>query len=439
MPKPRKLKKKNTALTELLGMPGLTAIGGDEHDIKAMSPDTAMPVCVECGGPVENRGKFERTLMDVITVDGDKRFARLHYYFYKYRCLDPDCGAVFQKPIEFVKENSKATKRYEDEVLRHLMYESMDKARKDMETYIVAGCDADLISKPAMSKLVKRWVKDKDEARKFVTPQGILIYTYEAYHKSYTIICELGNRPLAVIEVFPYISASSIKEFFSKIEPEYLAAVIIDGNPVVYEALKELIRPDKILVDTDAIKQILLDEYDACVFERAKNYSKDIRKNLRSKGADLEEEDAAKVYSIRRKNKVLGSAFQKYAELYAILQDHRDIFDVRPWMEELSEENRKIYAMTLFYLDSYWPEIVNYYKRRNDVSDSRYEKLYKLNKKIDQYFSQCTDDVFRARLLYSDFKEFDNKTPWRGIPVDDLLDILDDMITEGGLKKHERK
>lgn len=50
MAKPRKLKKKDKALTELLNMPGLTAIGGNEHDIKAMSPETSMPTCAECGG-----------------------------------------------------------------------------------------------------------------------------------------------------------------------------------------------------------------------------------------------------------------------------------------------------------------------------------------------------------------------------------------------------
>lgn len=439
MARPRKLKKKDKALTELLDMPELTAIGGDEHDIEAMSPDTAMPVCAECGGPVENHGKFDRTLIDVVSVDGYKQFARLHYYFYKYRCLDPECGAVFQKPIDFVKENSKTTKRYEDEVLRHLMFESMDKTREDMSCYIVDDCYEDLISKPAMSKLAKRWVQDRDDARKFVTPQALLIYTYEAYHKTYTIICELGDRPLAIIEVFPYISASALKVYFSKIEPQYVAAVIIDGNPVVYETLKEIIKPDKILVDTDAIKQIVLDEYDVCVFERAKNYSKEIRKNLRGTGFGLSEEDAAKLYKIRKDDEVLRSAYRKYAELYALLQEHRDIFEVKPWMEELSDEDRRIFSMTLFYLDSYWSEIVNYYKRRNNVSNSQYEKLYELNQKIDQYFSQCTDDVFRARMLYSNFKEYNNQVPWHGIPVDDLLDILDDMITEGGLKKHERK
>lgn len=440
MPKPRKLKKKNRELTQLLNMPGLTAIGGSEHDIEAMSPDTTVPVCVECGGVVENHGRFDRTLIDVVDIDGHKQFARLHYYFYKYRCLDPECGAVFQKPINFVKENSKTTKRYEDEVLRHVMYESMDKAREDMQDYIINGNSEDLISKPAMSKLIKRWVQDKDESRKFITPVGVIIYTYESYHKNYTVICELDNNgPLSIVEVYPCISASAIKTFFNRLETEYIWQVIIDCNPVVYEAVKEIFPSDRILVDTDAVKHILEHEYDECVFERAKNYSKEVRRNLRSTGIDLDAEDAAKIYSIRQKDAVLKSAYNKYAKLYSLLQEHGDLLEVKPWLEDLSVEDRRVYALTTFYLESYWSEIMNFYKRRNHVIGSSYEKLYEVNQKVEKFFAQCTDDVFRARLLYSDFKDIDYERPWHGITVDDLLDILDDMITEGGLKEHERK
>lgn len=91
-----------------------------------MSLDTVLPPCAECGKPIENHSKFKRTLIDVVSIDGHKQFARLHYYFYKYRCLDPECGAVFQKPVSFVKDNSKTTKRYEDEVLRHVMFPSLN-------------------------------------------------------------------------------------------------------------------------------------------------------------------------------------------------------------------------------------------------------------------------------------------------------------------------
>lgn len=438
MAKPRKLKKTNNILTELLSIPELKATGGDEHDISAMSPDTALPVCAECGGPVENHGKFKRTLIDVIKKDEKKQFARLHYYFYKYRCLDPECGAVFQKPVGFVNENSKTTKRYEDEVMRHVMYESMDKARVDMEEFIVPGYEDDLISKPAISKLIKRWVKDKDESRRFQTPSCVLIYSFESYHRPYSVICEFENNDLSVVEVTSSISAAAIKEYFSKVEIQYIYSVIVDYNPVVYEAVRELFPESKIHVNTDALMYLLEQEYDDCVFERAKNYSKEIRRNLRSSGFGLSNEDAAKVYRIRRNDDILRGAYKSYSKLYMLLKEHRDIFEVQEWMDNLGEDDKKTFALTILYLKSYWKEIVNYYKRRTKVFDGQYEKLYKLNLILESYFSQCTDDVFRARLLYSQFDKPDGPV-WKGIPVDDLLDILGAMISEGGLEEHERK
>ena len=437
MGKPHKLKNVSKRLTKLLDIGELVAVGGDEYNIKAMSPDTEMPVCAECGKPAENHGRFERTLIDVVTVDGRKQFARLHYYFYKYRCLDKECGAVFQKPIGFAKENSKTTKRYEDEVVHYLLYESIDKAREDMEGLIIDGVKADLISKPAISKLVKRWVRDKDEMRNFLTPAYVYIYSYESRHRSYAVICESEDRIFSIVEVCTGIIASEIRQFFSRVETQYIAAVVIDCNPVIYSVVHEFFPSNKVYVDVDAVKKILENEYGTCVFERAKNYSKSIRANLMGTGVDLEEEDAAKLYSIRKNDRVLREAYKRYSRILLLLQEHQDIMELKPWIEEATEIDKNVYPMTLFYLEPYWSEIINYYKRRNNVSESTYDKLYALNEKIESYFSQCTDDVFRARMLYSDFKEIENV--WRGMPVDTLLEIIDNMITEGGLKEHERK
>ncbi len=132
MPKPRKLANVSEELTTLLNIDGIKAVGGDQYNIIAMSPDTAVPVCIECGGPVVNHGKFERILLDIVTENTIKRFAHLHFCFYKYRCLSTECGAVFQKKIAFVKDNAKTTKRYEDEVMSYALYESFDKVRSDM-------------------------------------------------------------------------------------------------------------------------------------------------------------------------------------------------------------------------------------------------------------------------------------------------------------------
>lgn len=414
MARPYKLKRVSRHLTELLDIDELTAVGGNSYDIEAMKTDTRLPVCDECGGPVENHGKFERTLIDIISVDGNKQFAKLHYIFYKYRCLKKDCGAITQKPMQFVKESSKTTKRYENEIIRHLMYESMDKTRKEMEDYVVDGNNSDLISKPAMAKLLKRWVKDKDELRRFVTPAVVLIYTYNTRFRNYTVIYELANGTLFVLEVLPSISELEIRQFFSKVETEYIGAVIIDCNPVVNQTVKGLFTPGKIMTDTDSVKKILEKEYEECVFERAKKYSKQIRKNLCGTGVGLEVEDSAKVYKIRQEDEILGDAYKKYAKLFTILKDHREIYEAKEWLESVSgnEDLENVFPLTLLYLKSYWSEIVNYYKRRSNVSGSVYEKLYALNEKIESYFSQCTDDIFRARMLYSDFEEIEGS--WRG-------------------------
>lgn len=440
MAEPRKLKHESKRLTELLAINGLTAIGGSEYDIKAMSPDTALPPCIECEGPVENHGRFPRTFIDVITKDGNKQFARLHYYFYKYRCLDPECGAVFQKQITFAKENSKTTKRYENEILRYAMYESLDKVREDMKDYIVDGHESDLISKPAISKMIKRWVDDKDYSRKFITPAGVLIYTYEAHNRPYTVICELSNqRPVSILEVFPDISAASIKGFFSRVKKEYIWTVIVDCNPIVYQAVKEIFAADRIMVDTDSLKHTVENEYAWCVFERAKNYSKEVRRNLLRTDVITDSEDSSKLYQIRKNDPILYNAFRKFSELYSVLRDHRDVYDIEPWRDSLDEEMQDIFSFSTLYLKAYWSEIVNYYRRRNSISDDAYEKLYEINRKIEEYFPKSTEELFRARMLYSKFEEFDRTTSWKGMPLDELLDIINTMITEGGLQEHECK
>ena len=211
-PRPRKLKDVDPELTAYLDIDELKAIGGDEYNIKAMSPNTEVPPCVECGGPTENHGKFDKILIDIVSVDRRKQFARLHYYFYKYRCLNKvpgheNCNALFQKQVGFVSsENAKITRRYEDEVMRLAMYESLTDVRKDMKSFIVNGHQKDLISKPAMSKVIKRWVEERDEKRSYGSPIALFMYTYNSYYNDYIVVGDLSHGGCNIIEVIPTIS-----------------------------------------------------------------------------------------------------------------------------------------------------------------------------------------------------------------------------------------
>ncbi|MCI8292048.1 MAG: transposase [Hespellia sp.] len=439
MAKPRKLKKVSERLTKILAIDELKAIGGDEYDIQAMSPDTAVPQCIECNGQVENHGRFCRTLRDIITIDGKKRFAKLHYYFYKYRCLNDECGAVFQKTVHFVKENAKITKRYENEVLWHMMYESIDDVRRDMSAYLVEGHENDVISKPAMAKLIKRWVSEKDSRRRFVTPAGLLLFTYKSFFNSFVLICDITQEPCSIVEVLPAISESLLKEFFSKMDMVALRGIIIDCDPVVNATVRELFPRKKIMVDMDSIQYVLREEFREYLYIRLKKYQKYVRENFLKDPVEVLPEDSAKLYKLRKNDPILNRVCSKYSVLYSLLKNHRDVTEVQKWASTLDGEIEDIFILTKSYIEEYGKEIAYFYKQRTPAYDGIYDKLYGLCEKMEHYFSACTDHVFRSRILYSDFRELEGREAWRGMNVDVLSGILDQMISAGGLKKHERK
>ena len=437
MAKPRKLKTVSHRLTEILAIEELEATGGDEYNIEAMSPDTAVPVCIECKGPTANNGRFTSKLLDVVQIGEKKQFVRLHYRFYKYRCLSENCNTVFQKPVAFVNENAKITKRYEDEIIRHVLYESIDKARKDLEEYIVRGNRRDLISKPAISKLIKRWVDERDTKRKFVTQAVIRLYSFCFSHNNYIIACseDSGQKETNIIEVIPSISESGIKEFFSKIEVDALYAVVVDCNPVVYMSVKSML-PSKvrILVDTDSLCRVLRDEFKEYINERLKRYQKHIRETFVKDPVKLDNEDLACLRRLQKKDAELKSAYNSYSQLYSILKNQRDIIETRDWMNSLGEE-AGIYILTTSYLSEYMKELTGFQSVINE--DHNYDFIYEIARKIEQYFPISTDEIFRARILYSDFDRKEEKQ-WKGTSVSRLTGLVDDMIRIGGLKKHER-
>ena len=447
-PRPRKLKDVDHELTAYLDIDELKAIGGDEYSIEAMSPDTQVPACIECGGPTENHGKFEKVLIDVVSVDRKKQFARLHYYFYKYRCLNkvPDhenCNAVFQKSMGFVSsDNAKITKRYEDEIMRLAMYESLTDVRKDMKSYIIKGHQKDLISKPAMSKVVKRWVEERDEHRVFIPPVALLMYTYHSFFNDFIVVADVEpHSPCRIIEVIPTVSEAAIRSFFAKIDIGGLLAIVVDCNPILYETVKDIVPRSKVMVDTDSLRRILRDEFKTFIYERLKRYQKYVRE-LFLAGSDaqasISNEDRAKMRRLQKNDKELENAYSAYAGLYVLLQKHRDISELTGWKDVLNEANKSTFVLTISYMETYLEELARYRQGTHPKEgDSIYDEIYSLNRRIETYFPISTDEVFRARMLYSNFSKSRDKK-WQGIDVSELRSIIDNMIKTGGLEEHER-
>lgn len=438
MAKGRKLKNVSNKVTELLDIDELKAINTDEYNIKAMSPDTAMPLCVECNGPVENHGRFERVLLDIVQKDDEKRFARLHYYFYKYRCLNPECSTVFQKPVSFVSENGKVTKRYENEVMRLLFYESIDNARRDMKKYVVDGHSHDIISKPAISKLVKRWIEEKDQDRKFGSPIAMAFYSFKTFYNDYLIVTDISKEPYKIIEVIAPVTELGIRQFMERVDYGGVRYIVTDYNPIVVDTIKMIIPNRKIAISTDSIKESLRGEFKEYINLRLMRYSKYVREMYLATAEELTLFDGGDLYKmgqISKKNEDLKRIYDAYSELYGMLDNHRDIAEVVRHTIMLSPDVVEKLTMTINYIKAYEKELVLYQYYEDGNGDSLYDDLLAISEIISQYFSVNTVDVFRARLLYFEFKE---RGKWDGVGVSQLLDSLHDMIKLGGLKKHER-
>ena len=438
MAKGRKLKKVSNKTTELLDIDELKAISSGDYEIEAMSPDTEMPLCIECNGPVENHGRFCRELIDVVQEDEKKRFARLQYYFYKYRCLDPECSTVFQKPVNFVSENGKVTKRYENEVMKFLLYESIDNARTDLQKYDIYGHPEDIISKPAIAKMVKRWVKERDQERKFGSPVAMAFFYFRTYYCDYVIVTDISKEPYRIIEVISPATELGIRQFMEKVDYGGIYYIVTDYNPIIVDTIKMLLPDKKVVVSTDSIKFALKNEFKEYIFSRLKTYSKYVRGMYLATPEEMSTysgADLAKMSRINRDNKDIKQVYNDYARLYGLLNNHRDILEVIKYVSALSEDTKNQIVLTVDYLKTYEKELINYQYFDDGKGNSLYDELLEISTVINRYYRVSTTDIFRARILYS---EFEKKDDWRGIEVSRLLDLLRDMIKLGGLKEYER-
>ena len=407
MPKPRKIKNISKELTELLDNEELKVIEGSNcYDYVVMSPDTGVPICIECSGKVKNQGRFNKTYIDVVTINKQKQFARLHYYFYKYLCLNEECGALFQKPMHFASEKARITRRYEDEVMKHIFHESIDKTIADMSGYVVKNHYRDLISKPAIGKLIKRWVAEKDDKRINTSPSVLCIYTFKTQTTEYTFFWDASLSKMNLLEVVPSVTESKTNQVLTKIDTTGIRAVVSDCNPSVTAAIRNYFPIRKIYINSDSVLQILKSEFKEYVDETLKNYRKTVRGLFlieASETIQIDYDDMSKIRSIKKRDSTFGRVYDNYLALYGLFHRGADIADVKDWELNLDEVSSNVFAMTISYIDEYSTEIANY-QAATKGNDKSYYDVCNLVEQIEASFPKSTDEVYRGRLLYCDFE-----------------------------------
>lgn len=433
MGRARRSRQYNIELTENLDIEELEAIEGDSYNIVAMNADREMPCCIRCEGEVRNHGRFEKEYTDIIKKDdGTLKFISLHYVFYKYRCTNCDCHTLFQKPIYFARENANVTKRFEDYVVHLAMYLSYSKVENIIKS---------AVSKQAVGQIIKRWTAAKDEERgNFFTPKTLGLVSCKSDKDYYIVVIDATDKDLCVMEVLPSKSSDLIISLLNHMDNSEINFVITDCDPMIVDTVRDRLPGAELLVDTAALLEVVVSNFNQIINEDASHVYNVDKDRLKKNPAILKEGDGSRIRDITNTKPRVSSAYDHVNNLRSILSREWDIDEIWAWKEQIPIDCKQEFELTSAYIEAYWQEFMNFYKRRTVVTDELYEKLMLLNEKIQKNFTSYSDEILRSRILYSSHtnkKTEDGEIKWRGIPIDIVLKTIDTLIQEMEGQKNE--
>lgn len=427
MIKPRKLKAYDQKLDDKLDLEQLAATAGDAFNIYAMNPDTSIPDCPLCQKRMKNHGKYERQYWDVVlNEEGHPQYITLHYLFYKYRCLNKECElTLYQKPVEFACENANVTKRFEALLTRYAS--SMSYSQVQQKIY-------GTVTKQAVGQITKRWVDGMDEERGafFYTPQVLGFVSFLWDEKSYILVVDAGNRSLPVIDVLKSIDTDEIIILLNHLNKKVIRYVVTDCNDVVVNTVKDQLPGVEVLVNTDALLQGALDGFWQIIKTDAKHTMNDDKARLMKDPRELDDYDGDMIRRVTKKKPRVSNGYDHINMLRSILSRDWDVSEIQDWGNKIPIDCKNEFHEASAYIEEYWKELLNFYKRRRVVTPELYAKLQKMDKRL-QEFRNCSDELFRARVLYvslngKSVKSRDGK--WHGVPYEDVMATLDSLLNE---------
>ncbi len=429
MAKPRKLKTYEKELDEKLDIEKLVATGSEGNSIYAMNPDTSVPDCPICHQRMKNHGKFERIYIDVMSGDdGKPRYIDLHYLFYKYRCLNEDCElTLYQKPIEFANDNANVTKRMEDQIVRYASYLSY----AQVENKILSS-----VTKQAVGQIISRWVANKDDERgnSFYSPRtlGLLSFSWDNGKYSYILAIDAGHTDLYIFDVIRSIDTDSITVLLNKMDKSKIKYVVTDCNYTVVSAARDQLPDSEILVDTDVLFDSTVDGFKEILRKDAMHTPVRDKELLLTNPSEIDKEEGLRIKRITEQKPKVSNGYDHLNRLRSMLSNAWDVTDIREWANQIPLDCQSEFLMPSEYIDEYWAELINFYQRRREVTPALYQKLKTLDEKLRK-FRSCTDDVFRAKILYlcmigKDMKNANGN--WRGVPYANVMKMLDSLLNE---------
>ncbi len=449
MQKPRKIKNYDKNLTEILDIDGVLALEEINNTITIVNSDTVVPLCERClqrqrlgikakaECRMKNHGTFYKDYYDVIkNDDGSFRVVTLHYKFYKYICLDEECPTVYQKPIDFARENAHVTKRFEDTVVYLACFMSFSMV-SDRLMYYRRTADGkteqvQTVSKQAVKEIVDRWTESKNiERGELYTPSILGLMKFGWVYRDYVLAFDAGSEDLRIIEVFPKLDRSALEKFLMSLDLAKLTGIVTDCEPVLIETAETVFYKTDIMVSVDAIMHHVLQNFRTLICNDAAHITVKNKDLLLKNPTEVATKayESQEVRDITERYLRVGLGYDYTNRLRAILSGEWDATDVLKWSDEAPDEVEDFFSSSSMYIKEYWDKMLRYYMRRNEVSGDLYQRLLRINRIIEKTNIQ-SDSLFKSRILYipDDYNESVAKDDkWYGVPYEKIITALKDM------------
>lgn len=430
MPK-RIIREWDVERTALLDLDELYVIKdeGDRNYFFAWLQDQEVGRCPICGCDVlKVQDLFSKTYFDIIDDHGKYQIITLVFQFYKYRCLNSDGRHIFAKNIKFASQNDNVTYRLEDEIARRVI--------SGLSYYEISLQFSEKISKQAIGQIFNRWVRNKEERRKVIDPpSALVVVSGRTDRDQYTLFLNIDNG----INVFDVIYGVGSLEISGKLQQyglNHIETIISDCNPTIVDTINDYLPNATYIIPVQYWFKLVTDDF--------AEYAHEILRwsTVRNKDHIIMQPESELGLRVTNRDLLLETRpavqqpYYDYNELRDLISDRErpwTVNDLDTWTSHVDPDFRSHLEATIFRLNAYKDLIYQHEQHRDMVLD----RLYALTNQLEELISEArtfSDAQLKARLLYSVPTELDD---WRGIPIEDVIAVMEEMNLQRRKKHNE--
>lgn len=419
-------RREDEGRTALLGHGELFVEKGKGSDTyyNAWLHDPEIEGCPRCGSDaIKTQDLFSKTYLDLVSDGKKKKVIQLEYEFYKYRCLNKDCGHVFSKPVHFASRRDNVTLRLENEIAQRVL-NGASYAQIANQLY-------GSISRQAVGQIFNRWVLKKGACRKTaMLPSMLAILSGKTDKDQYTLFLNLDDG-IRVYDIVYGVSSADIAAVLLKNGVSNVQIVLSDCNPIIVDVIRGYLPNALHIIPVEYWFSLVSADFAEFAHNKLKwSPVKDKYTLILTPEGELgyRVSDLQRLLDTRPDIK---PAYEDFNRLRTIITRRDEMWvyqELEEWLASAVPEFQEALSATKFQLEIYKQQIAAHSEHRELVP----ERLYMLTSRLESMISHMrtfSDEVLKARILYTVEADLEH---WSGVPLDDVLAVFDEQVHSNG-------